>query len=602
MNKTIKLSLACAALFTSLQAGVVDLGEVVVTSATKSEQSIKDVTSNVSVITSQELEEKNYTTVVEALNSIAGISFTSNGGIGKSTSVYLRGFDSKRVLVLIDGIRYNDITGLSGAPFEHLMISDIERIEVVKGAQSGIWGADASAGVINIITKGAKKGLHLNANLEYGSFNTKKYGISGSYKTDNYYIKLSSRVVDTEGFSAQATNGIDVDQFENDGYKNISSNLKFGFNINKTNKIDFSHSYIDAKTESDPSGDPDGKYDSTTKDHFSKINFNHVDNFNKLDIYATRSLFNRDYPDDSWTKEYDGVVYEYGLKSYIPYRDKDFTTLGADYKTFKHENDLEKKYNNKAVYLTNSNNLYSTTVTESLRFDAYDKFDNKTTGKLGVKHNFASVDGLELSANYGTSYNVPTLFNLYSAYGNENIKPENTTSYDLSVKYKTIKLTYFHSIIEDMIDFDTNTFKYANIEGESKISGCEIAYKDEIIKNLLFSATYTYLDTKDENSQTLERRPKNTAKASIDYYPTESLHIGINGEYVGKRVEYVYGTYDIDAQTGKYTLVNLVTNYRVNKNLDFYLKVDNITDKYYQVVDGYATAQRSGYLGIKAKY
>jgi vitamin B12 transporter len=117
------------------------LEPITVTSATNSTQSIKDVTSNIEVITKEEIEERHFTNVSEALNTLSGVSIISNGGLGSSSSVYLRGNDSKRVLVLIDGIRYNDITGLSGAPFEHLMIDDIEQIEVVKGAQSGIWGA-----------------------------------------------------------------------------------------------------------------------------------------------------------------------------------------------------------------------------------------------------------------------------------------------------------------------------------------------------------------------------------------------------------------------------------------------------------------------------
>ena len=160
MSKKIQLSLLSVAFVSSLHAQtVVNLDEIVVTSATKSKQSIKDVTSNINVITAEELEEKHFTSVTQALNTISGLNIVSNGGMGKTASVKLRGFDSKRVLVLIDGVRYNDITGLSGAPFEHLMVSDIKQIEIIKGAQSGIWGADATAGVINIVTKDAKKGF-----------------------------------------------------------------------------------------------------------------------------------------------------------------------------------------------------------------------------------------------------------------------------------------------------------------------------------------------------------------------------------------------------------------------------------------------------------
>ena len=113
MSNTIKLSLISVALLSQLNAAEVALDTITVTSATKSEQSIKDITSNVNVITGEEIEEKHYKTVAEALNSVSGISFTSNGGLGKTTSIRVRGFDSKRVLVMIDGVRYNDLTGLN---------------------------------------------------------------------------------------------------------------------------------------------------------------------------------------------------------------------------------------------------------------------------------------------------------------------------------------------------------------------------------------------------------------------------------------------------------------------------------------------------------
>ena len=142
------------------------LETITVTSATKTEQSIKDVTSNIDVITAEDIEARKFKTVVEALQTLPGIQVSSSGGLGQLSQIYLRGMGTDKTLVLIDGIRYNDITTPNGAAnFEHLMINDIERIEVIKGAQSSIWGADASAGVINIITKSAQKGTHGNASV-----------------------------------------------------------------------------------------------------------------------------------------------------------------------------------------------------------------------------------------------------------------------------------------------------------------------------------------------------------------------------------------------------------------------------------------------------
>lgn len=600
MNKKIILSILASSI---LVAQSIELEEINVVSATNTEQSLKDVTSNINVITKQDLEEKNFTTVTQALNTVSGINFSSNGGLGQATSVYLRGQSSKKVLVLIDGIRYNDITGLSGAPFENLMIEDIQQIEIVKGAQSGVWGADATAGVINIITSKPKDGVHASMIAEYGSYATKKIGASASYKTDEYYAKISSQKINSDGFSAQAPKGEDIDDYEDDAYENITTNIKAGFHIDKTNKIDVSHTIIDAQADFDGYLSPNSDDYSKTHDTFSQINFNHIDSFNEVDIYAKLSVFDRDYPKSAFSKNFDGKVKEYGAKSTIKYNEKDFILLGVDYKKSEHKNALQEKYHNTGVFITNSNELDlsgKTIITQSLRSDNYDKFDDKVTGKIGVKHFFKGIDGLSTSANIGSAYNVPTLYNLYDSWsGNANLEPESTLSYDFMISYKEIQVTCFYSQTKDMIDYDYSIFKFNNLEGKSKIKGVEVEYSTEFYDDIILSASYTYLDARNNKDEKLARRPKNTTKASIDYYAIKDFHFGIFGEYVGTRYDKAD---EKGEQTGKYAIVNLVADYDINQNFSLYAKIDNLFDKYYQVVDGYATAELSGYIGLKAKF
>lgn len=609
MKKSIQLSLILVAFLSQTQAKeLISLDAITVTSATKSKQSLKDITSNIAVITNEEIEEKHYTNVTQALNSVAGVHFSSNGGLGGATSIFVRGFDSKRVLVLIDGIRYNDVTGLNGAPFENLIIADVEQIEIIKGAQSGIWGADATAGVINIITKSAQKGSHTSANIEYGSFNTKKYGATLSYKTDDYYVKTSAQKITTDSFSAKVPQGGDTKDFENDGYINTTVNIKAGVNITSTDKLDISHTMIKTDSAYDAyDADSVLAANSTprtqTNDSFSKINYNHIDSFNEVDIYASRSVFERNYPQD-FTKEFDGEVYEYGVKSNISYRNKDFFIISLDYKTFEHKNDMDKKYTNKGLSLTNANFFTdvldgSIILTESLRDDFYDKFDDKITGKVGLKYISNSVESLIFSSNIGTSYNVPTLYNLYSAYGSTAISPENTKSVDISLEYKKLQITYFKNEIENIIDFDMDTFTYNNIKGTSTIQGVELSYKNNITDTLFLNANYTYLDAKDKEKKVLARRPKESTNLGVDYYPKEYLHIGVYGEYIGQRFD---AADKQGKQTGEYALVNFVLNYDINERFTTYAKIDNMLERDYQVVDGYATAGRSFYIGLNLTY
>ena len=591
------------------------LQDITVVSASKSTQSLKSVTANTAVITAEDIEERGYTTVAQALNSIVGVSVTQNGGLGQSTAVSLRGSSTKRTLVLIDGVRYNDLTGLNGAVFEHMMVDNIAQIEVIKGAQSGIWGADASAGVINIITKKATSGNHGSIYAEKGSFNTDKYGVNLSKSTENYRVKIGHNVVKSDSFSAQVPVDGDLDSFEDDGYENRTTTFDLGFNISPTNKIDFSHKIIDAKGDYDTFANPDALATSTTNDRFTSVNFNHIDSFNEVNLYAKRSKFNRtytakDFEGNITTTPYEGEINEYGLSSKIPYASSDFVVVGAEYKKFEQSDSIHKDFDNTGFFINNTNTFKGfmggkTILTESLRTDSYSAFDNKTTGKIGLKHIHAAVKGLTTSVNYGTAYNVPTLYQLYSPYGLDTLTSENTTSWDVTVAYKDLTVTYFNTEIEDMIDFDLGTFKYNNITGTSKISGIEASYQKEVFSDFLLSINYTHLlKAQDQKGADLKRRNKDDVKITLDYYGITDLHLGVEAQYVGSRTDTVfnadYTTSDIE--TGKYTVLNMTTNYNLNKEVTLYGKIVNLTDEEYQTVYGYATSPRAFYAGVRAKF
>ncbi len=619
MKKTT-LSLITASLLLGQTAFAEEnLGEITVTTATQTAQTLNEVTSNVDVITAQEIQDRGYTTVAQALSSVAGISTVSNGGLGKSTSVFVRGMDSKHVLVLIDGIRYNDPTSLSGAPFADLMVDDIAQIEIVKGAQSGIWGADASAGVINIITKKAQKGTHASAHVEGGSFGTWKYGATVSTATESYYAKLSYNVVDTDGFTTVAPYGEDIDNFEDDEYKNETLNVQAGYHFNATNKLDLTYTQIDGDGDADPydsttyAFDPNGDYRLESTYKFMKANFNHVDSFNDLNVYAQRSDFSRSYPDAAFSNAFDGTIDEYGINSKIGYKEKDFVLIGVDYREFTHENDLDKSYDATGIFVTNTNTFKgilggTTILTESLHYDDYSAFDSKTTGKIGIKHIHSHIEGLTTSFNYGTAYNVPTMYNLYDPFsGNENLNPETIDSYDITVAYKGFKVTYFNNQIDDMIDYASKYDAegnwigggYENVAGTSEIDGIELAYQQEIIKDLLLNTNYTHLFTaEDNNGEALARRAKDTFNLALDYYGIDKLHVGADVQYIGERFDRAG---EQGEQTGEYAVFNMTADYQITDNIQVYGKIENLGDKYYQSVYGYATSPRAFYIGVRGK-
>ncbi|MGB5917720.1 TonB-dependent receptor plug domain-containing protein [Arcobacter sp.] len=608
MNKKLTTSLVASLLIATSNLHSEELSQITVVSATKSEQSIKDVTSNIDVITKAEIEERHFNTVSEAINSVAGINVISNGGLGKATSVFMRGFDTQRILVLIDGIRYNDFTGISGARFEHLMMSDIEQIEIIKGAQSGIWGADANAGVINIITSKAKKGTHGNVNIEYGSYNTKKVNAKISHKDEKFDVSLGVTRINSDGFTAMAPRGNNIDDYEDDGYQNTTINAKVGYDLNENNRLEISHNRINARSEYDkgPFGSStavkaNGEgYELETKNQYTSANYINKNKFSDLKMYANYVKIDRD-DKKGFTKEFDGTMKEYGINAKIPYNKDSFILTGIDYKITKHKNDVNKTLKNKGAFITNSTKYDKLIFTQSLRYDTYDLFNNKTTGKIGFKYNYNK--DLYFTSNIGTSYNVPTFYKLYnSSAGFVDLEPESTKSFDITFGYKGLEITYFHNKIDNMIEYNDSTFKYYNMDKRVRLEGIEIALKKEILEDLLFNLSYTYTDAKDGNDKPLERRAKDSIKLGLDYYGIKNFHFNVNAEYVGDRKQYTFGTYDVSAETGNYTIWNGVINYDVNNNLGIYMKLDNIFDKNYQTIADYATARRSAYVGLIYKF
>ncbi|MCI0501771.1 MAG: TonB-dependent receptor plug domain-containing protein, partial [Epsilonproteobacteria bacterium] len=339
-----------------------DLGVITVTSATKSEQSIKDVTSNVEVITGVELEEKHITTLSDALNLVSGISFTSNGGLGATTSINLRGSDNNRVLVLIDGVKVKDHSSISGTDISQLLINNIEKIEVIKGAQSGIWGADASAGVINIITKAPKEGNSGTILAEVGSFKSKKYAGEFAHKSKDGEMVLNFLKLKSDGFTTQAPKGEDIKKYEDDGYENTTVGVKTKINLSDVANIGFGVTKIDAIKEYDSYNNPnDTIMKNDTKSNLFHLTYNQKINKHDIAVKYETGEIKRDQIGTTWgVKLTNSESSNLELKDTIKYNEKDFAVVGTgknnDKINFTRANNTAGNgdNNSKFIYATNS--------------------------------------------------------------------------------------------------------------------------------------------------------------------------------------------------------------------------------------------------------
>ncbi len=592
------------------------LEPITVISTNKTPQSIKDTTSQVTVITAEEIEENGYQTVSQAISTVAGISVNHAGGLGQSTSFFVRGADSGKVLVLLDGMRLNDPSTTNGtALLESLTTSNIERIEIIKGGSSSIWGSNASAGVINIITKGAKDGLHGSLALRYGSYTTKGADADLMYKDEKITAQVIASYLKTNGFSALTPRSA-----EDDGYENKNYTIKLGYAFDTYNKIDIHYNRIKTKTEYDDSfsaqhANDDYSHATSDQSNIALDYYFTLDNYSAI-LHASKGKYNRDY----YTTGFYGDghnVYKATLKEYTFTNAYSYTNgkavLGLEYKDidgFNQYNTFPKSqadYSNKAVYLSNTYNINHNTLLETnLRYDNYSTFNNKATYKIGLKHHHDFLEGFTTSANYYTSYDAPSSYQLANTIFGTSLKPSYTKGFDISADYKKLlSITYFNNKVEDSIDYDMTNFGYYNVSGKSKFSGLELSGSYAVASlNLNLSANYTHLfKYKKEDGTNLVRRAKDTINAAIDYYTDTNTHFGINAKYIGDRVD-TDGGYPVasNVSTGNYTLWNLNFGTKIMKNLDVSIHAKNIFDKEYQSVYGYATEGRAIYAKIKYSF
>ncbi len=591
----LSAALLAATLPVTVLADNTALDQIIVT-ANNTEQNLRSVTANAVVINREEIEEKQYRSVTDALRSVPGISFSNNGGFGKATSLYLRGDSNGHVLVLLDGIDMTDASGLGGAHLEQISIADIERIEIIKGAQSGVWGANATAGVINIITK--KSGQQASANVEFGSHGTKKISTTlgaGSEQAD-FSIHFSS--LDTDGFSAVRTEADSHEDFEDDSYRQTDVSMKFGFNLNPHHRIQTFIKHSSADNEFDGSSFmppylplPDDESATNSQQQTVK-NLQYLYSAGDISakVYVSDNQIDREYP--TYFSQYEGRVNDFGAQVALNYRDQDQVSLAANRKTLTSET---SDYQNSGIAVSNTNHFGSLIFSQALRYDEYDKFDNVTTGKLGVKNYF--TDDIFVSANAGTAYNAPLLSQLARPNPVE-LKPEETESYDITVGAYGLQLTYFYNQTKDLIEYVYQPYPtpyyYQNADQEVESDGIEASFKHSFtnLKTDL-SVNYTWLSARNEDGQTLRYRPETTGTLNLDYYGLNKTHLGLQTRYVGK----VYSLDDKQGvQFGDYFVTDLTADYQINKHLNVYGKIVNVTDDDYTESVASATGSEADYV------
>lgn len=590
------------------------LNEVVVT-ASKSPKKLADVGKIVKIISSEELSHAQGRSLPELLNTVAGLTIAGSGSNpGDVQSVYLRGASTANTLILIDGIPVNDASGISGEyNIAAIDVSQIDRIEILKGASSTLYGSDAVAGVINIITKkGKNQNLSTHALLSAGTYHTYKTvaGISGALGNTNLALNFSS--LNSKGFSTAAQQG--SVPFDKDGFKQLSGGLNLSSFVTKQLKIGGG-----LQINQNNAGLDNGAYSDNTNYTYAKTaTLVHADaklslNSGEISLVLSQNNVKNKFSNDPSYVNNKGKITNAELVMNNQFSSFVGATSGINYK-YSSTDQIYQDPNYPSTLVAN-NQIFS--IYHSFFFSGGKWFRME----LGGRYNHHSTYGdnftytfnpsvlinpnIKYYINISSAYRVPSLYQLFSAYGNTALKPETSKNYETGFEgsFWKDKISFSAAIfkrdIKEVIDFgqiSSSVYGYVN-QNQQNDWGTELELNIKPIKALNFDVFYAYVDGKVKTSATdqatfnLFRRPKNSFGLNLGYQINKAFYTSLNYRWNGDRIDQYYdpATYSSVSTTLKsYGKLDAYLQYQFKK-FRIFADIKNITDTQYQDFYGYAT-------------
>ena len=646
MKKTIRIS-AFFALITSCalsqekdSLAVNALKEVVV-SDTKFSQNREKSGKVIEVISAADLEKKSGQSLATVLSQVTGLEINGNQSAnGKNLGYYIRGGKNRQVLILIDGIPVTDASGIS---FEYdlrlLPVEQVERIEIMKGAASTLYGTGAATGVINItLKKSSKKEIEGNAYMNIGSNNTadnhhyngqefnQGISVNGTVSKVNYFAGLNS--TETNGMSQIAAPTSDTD-YETDRFSRQNVLAKLGYKATEKLTLDFFGNYDRIKNDYDLSFDNTGFNDTDinkTKSEQIRFGFAPKYQYNKGEFVLNSGFtkITRDYDElNTFSNTVDYSLYESRSIVVDGYNKYNFSNqlaiiLGATYqfndmKSQTPFSTIEKeltKFNIVDGYTTlvyNSN--FGLNVNTGGRLNHHSAYGNNFVFNFNPSYNFKTSFPFKMLASYSTAYVTPSLYQLYSEYGNDTLTPEKNATieagFETELMNKKLKLNTvaFYRDQNDAINFYFNpvTFDsfYVNVDGSTKAKGVESSLSYAVLPKLHINANYTFTQVDEVLNRLI---PKHKANASLEYQPSSRTLFNVSYQYFDARNDAFYdaNTFSVlPIKLGSYQLVNLLVKHELIKNrLTVFGAATNILNEEFVENVGYATRGRNFKIGL----
>lgn len=579
---------------------------------------------SIGVIGAEEIASVGGADIARVLERLPGVTLARNGALGGFTGLFVRGANSQQVLVLIDGVRVADMAAPSGGyDFGNLMTGPVGKIELLRGSNGVIWGSGAIGGVVALTTRDVSG---VEGSIEYGANNARSGEVTGGIGGERAALSLSAGYTETDGFSSAAAGT------EDDGFRQYRLGgrgrlvLGHGLSLFASGRYADSRIAFDGFASSPPYGLVDTPEYGETRELSGRAGLAYAGGALALEAAFSHYDISRDTFDPRFGSvpgfASDGRQQRAEVKGRYALSGPLRIDFGADHEWSRFETTYDAAAR---ARLASGHALLGwygdrLSVAAGVRIDDHSRFGSAWT--FGANGSYALGGGWRLRASYGEGFKAPSLFQLYSDYGNPALQPERSRSYDIGIGKGTrndplhLAVTAFRRDTRGLIDYvscfsssdplcgDGRFGFYANV-GSARAQGVEVELGARVSENFRAQAAYTWLEAKDrtpggfDTGNDLARRPRHAVSVAVDWItPLAGLALGAD-------LRMVSGSFDNAGNSTRiegHALGTVRASLPVSDRIELFGRIENLTDAEYQTAAGYGMAGRSAYVGARARF